>query len=73
MYLMFKPEVFDAIWVPLEKVKWEWSGEASPDENNGFKLDSSSNPAPDIMETSKFPSWDQRIQDKDYEEETNDN
>ena len=56
MHLMFKPDVADAIWVPLKLVAWGWSAEVSR-QGDSWTLVSNSNPEPEVHDTSQHPVW----------------
>ena len=61
MHLMFKPDVADAIWVPLKLVAWGWSAEVSR-QGDSWTLVSNSNPEPEVHDTSQHPVWNRMYQ-----------
>ena len=70
MYLMFKPDVADAIWVPLKLVAWGWSAEVSR-QGDSWTLVSNSNPEPEVHDTSQHPVWNRKAQDNQWHDELN--
>lgn len=61
-WLMYKPESTGAIFVPLCKIDWFWSGKATRS-GNTWLLTASDKPssAPTSTETVKFPEWKSNI------------
>jgi hypothetical protein len=58
-WLMFRPNLTDAIWVPIKKVNWSWEAEAMRvNNNNEWQKVSSSNPNPLEDSNLFFPEWD---------------
>ena len=64
-YLMYKPAGENSIWIPLKKMTWFWSGEATKGTNDVWNLDSGSSPtvAPVGIVTYEFPDWNSTFQD----------
>jgi hypothetical protein len=60
LYLMFKPSVASAIWVPLAKLNWGWTGTAeSTDGGTTWTKTSGSQDAsnPNGASATEFPEW----------------
>ena len=70
MYLMFKIDAADAIWVPLKLVAWGWSAEVSR-QGDSWTLVSHSNPEPEVHDTSQHPVWNRKAQDNQWHDELN--
>ena len=70
MHLMFKPDVADAIWVPLKLVAWGWSAEVSR-QRDSWTLVLNSNPEPEVHDTSQHPVWNGKAQDNQWHDELN--
>lgn len=57
MWLMFKPDEPDSIWVPLRSVAWSWSGKAKK-KNSKWQLTGAHNTVnPRSSDTTNFPIW----------------
>ena len=68
MYFMYKP-TGTAIWVPLRKVDWSWSGDATRNGQN-WNLDSSNHSAnPASADCTSHPTWNGKIGDLVYVKE----
>jgi len=70
-YFMFKyidPDVTSS-WVPIRKIEWNWSGEASynPGEDE-WDLDSKSDPTISSSVTTTYPTWDGNVEHLEYED-----
>jgi hypothetical protein len=62
-YLMFKPDVADAIWVPLQKCTWGWTGilMTTDDWDTWIKIDGGHNVAsPRFSPETVHPTWSKR-------------
>ncbi len=71
MWLMFKPEGNDSIWVPLRKVWWFWRASATNDGGAwGIDQGSASNSDdPESLDTTEYPEWTENISKHDWEAE----
>lgn len=61
MYLMYRPEIVGAIWVPVLRVDWHWAFVANSADGNLWTLVNNSishsiNPV--FTETTVYPEWD---------------
>jgi hypothetical protein len=58
IYLMYKPDITNSIWVTLRTLTWQWSGSATNDPNSGWSLNpgatSSATPSVDSI---ILPTW----------------
>ena len=66
-WLMFRPSLTNAIWVPLRKVDWSWGGSVRriPDDPGNYweKVPGTeySNPEPTESATTTFPIWSRNV------------
>lgn len=57
MWLMYQPDLTGAIWVPLRKLTWSWSGAASRGSGDIWTLNSSGKTVTPAVDTTTFPIW----------------
>jgi len=63
MWLMFKPEGDDSIWVPLRRVDWWWQGRALKQADGTWELDWGANSIePEDADTTSYPTWTYNIE-----------
>jgi len=60
MYLMFKPNIADSIWVPLKKIDWGWNVVVVPT-TFSWNIQSQSPTGPSTTSTAEHPIWDKNI------------
>jgi len=70
MWLMFKPDGANSIWVPLRKVWWYWRASATK-VNGQWQLDEGSDHSvdPASTDTTEYPTWTYNIAMNDWERE----
>jgi len=57
MFLMFKPDVANGIWVPLRKVSWSWSADGTYDQNAITLVNSNHSSNPSDADCLEEPEW----------------
>ena len=69
MFVMFKPNSPDSIWIPLRSINWSWTGTALKNQQNVWQLDdaNTSNATGKSIETDEFPTWDGNIKEFSYQ------
>jgi hypothetical protein len=57
MFLMFQPDVANSIWVPLRKVSWSWTADATYDQSTITLVSSSQSTNPSDTDCLTHPQW----------------
>ena len=72
MYLMFKPDGQETVWIPLQRLDWMWKGDTTYDPNGYWGLavdnttcsaDRAGKPVKDFQISEAFPQWAANILD----------
>jgi hypothetical protein len=61
-YLMFKPDLTNAHWVPIKRIHWRWYGHATRGTFSGWELIYSENPNAVDFNQVEFPTWESNPQ-----------
>lgn len=66
MYLMFKPYLVDAIWVPIKVLEWGWEGYTTYESGAWSPAQAAGIPLPRAYDPVDFPTWTRNTSQDDW-------